>query len=240
MRYCSEPTRQQLWIRPRWASDLRRKPRSAYDSAGGVSDPDLQGIVAWARQNLSDEERAVLTRALGGARAQDEPDHTVNRRADLEATRDRLRSQGPRQPGVDAGPPVTRVDAVATILSWLRRRESLSDQDITTVQRMLEGSAGAQNSARARYFAELRRDGVDARQARIVADSLARICDKPATPSASRAAQDAAAFAKRYPKASRIAEDSGFGAQASSSSRTPSAKQSEGFDSRFPAARRIG
>ena len=70
------------------------------NSAGGVSDPDLQGIVAWARQNLSDEERAVLTRALGGARAQDEPDHTVNRRADLEATRDRLRSQGPRQPEV--------------------------------------------------------------------------------------------------------------------------------------------
>jgi len=241
--YCSRPAREMLFIQPKWPSDLRRSQRVAYDSVGGLRDDEtIARISRWAAQNLSESERAALAKALGGGAA----DFMLT---SATASRETKALAGPKAASSarDGEPIMSRAEQRDAIIRWLQVR-GISDEDVMKVAAMLgdrvaasdlpENRAGAQDALRRRYFGELRRDGLSEHDARIAADSLARVnAGKPApAPAPTKAAQEAGRRA-RFPGADRVHVNN-HGAPIPRKA-TFDSKAQAGFASRFPAAMKV-
>lgn len=262
MVYCSEPQRAQLFLPPRWASDYRRSPRMAHDAAPGLRNSDaIAKIAEWARAELSDEERAALAKALGGDVAQDiDPDAMQTSSREPARAANALPASKGAAPAreiagltqaLGGGPsgysPVKSardgVDVKGAILSFLRQKE-IGDEDLLRVDALLGtpeaveaiSTKGAHDSARRRFYADLRRDGLSAHDARLAADSLARISagGRPTFP-ISKAALDTARAA-RFPSAAAV-HVSNHGQPVPF--RAVNAKPPSAFSARYPSAGRI-
>jgi len=242
MAYCSTPEREQLFLAPKWASDYRRSPRMALDSGSMSRNGDaVAKIAAWAQENLSPEERAALARALNTGAA----DFMLT---SASAARETKSLAGPKAaaPSRDGEPIMSKVEQRDAIIRWLQSR-GISDEDCLRVSAMLGDQTaaadlpeakGAHDSARRRHYRELVGQGINARDAWIAADSLAKIGRKPASaPVASKAAL-AAARVERFPSASSISVNN-WGTPVPPRKATFDSKAQSGFAERYPAAMKV-
>ena len=222
MTYISKPAREQLFIQPRWPRDFR-SPAMAMDAASALPDKDLERIVAWARENLSEDERAALAQALGGG-ASSASDVVLNSASAAKENRSLTGGKGPGQPSRDGenttrrAPPqkspradgqrvgITPENFKAFLTRFCSTR-GLDNSELMQLDRLIDEAlgkadatkrAGAHNRLVGGITASCARPACQHHDAAIAADSLARVnCGVRPTPAPARAS--ASAFAKRYP-----------------------------------------